>query len=210
MMDSSTQGEASTVPEAPQRPPLRADARRNVEKLRQAAADAFSEHGLDTPLETIAKLAGVSVGTIYNRFGSRDALLDQVVNELADRQVRAAMAIADGTVGSAWERLLAYVEAICQAQADDPAFNDALSRRYPNAPALKAVCDQSLAFAAELAAGARAEGALREDARMDDIARFFQVNGDLVRAGDDAGRRRVLALLFEGLRARTGSRPLPG
>ncbi|MEV6044154.1 TetR/AcrR family transcriptional regulator [Streptomyces xanthochromogenes] len=199
----------STVPEAPQQPALRADARRNVEKLRKAAADAFSAHGLDTPLETIAKLAGVSVGTIYNRFGNRDALMDQVVNELADRQVRAAMAVADGTTGSAWDRLLAYIEAICQSQADDPAFNDAFSRRYPNAPALKAVCDRSLVFATELAAGARAEGALREDAHMDDIARFFQVNGDLVRAGDDAGRRRVLALLFEGLRARPGSRPLP-
>ncbi|MFJ4474240.1 TetR/AcrR family transcriptional regulator [Streptomyces xanthochromogenes] len=199
----------STVPEAPQQPALRADARRNVEKLRKAAADAFSAHGLDTPLETIAKLAGVSVGTIYNRFGNRDALMDQVVNELADRQVRAAMAVADGTTGSAWDRLLAYIEAICQSQADDPAFNDAFSRRYPNAPALKAVCDRSLVFATELAAGARAEGALREDAQMDDIARFFQVNGDLVRAGDDAGRRRVLALLFEGLRARPGSRPLP-
>ncbi|CAM5506085.1 TetR family transcriptional regulator [Streptomyces xanthochromogenes] len=197
------------MPEAPQQPALRADARRNVEKLRKAAADAFSAHGLDTPLETIAKLAGVSVGTIYNRFGNRDALMDQVVNELADRQVRAAMAIADGTTGSAWDRLLAYIEAICQSQADDPAFNDAFSRRYPNAPALKAVCDRSLVFATELAAGARAEGALREDAHMDDIARFFQVNGDLVRAGDDAGRRRVLALLFEGLRARPGSRPLP-
>ncbi|MFJ2404209.1 TetR/AcrR family transcriptional regulator [Streptomyces xanthochromogenes] len=199
----------STVPEAPQQPALRADARRNVEKLRKAAADAFSAHGLDTPLETIAKLAGVSVGTIYNRFGNRDALMDQVVNELADRQVRAAMTVADGTTGSAWDRLLAYIEAICQSQADDPAFNDAFSRRYPNAPALKAVCDRSLVFATELAAGARAEGALREDAHMDDIARFFQVNGDLVRAGDDAGRRRVLALLFEGLRARPGSRPLP-
>ncbi|GGY14487.1 TetR/AcrR family transcriptional regulator [Streptomyces xanthochromogenes] len=197
------------MPEAPHQPALRADARRNVEKLRKAAADAFSAHGLDTPLETIAKLAGVSVGTIYNRFGNRDALMDQVVNELADRQVRAAMAIADGTTGSAWDRLLAYIEAICQSQADDPAFNDAFSRRYPNAPALKAVCDRSLVFATELAAGARAEGALREDAHMDDIARFFQVNGDLVRAGDDAGRRRVLALLFEGLRARPGSRPLP-
>lgn len=198
------------MPEAPQSPPLRADARRNVEKLRQAAADAFSEHGLDAPLETIAKLAGVSIGTIYNRFGSRDALLDQVVNELADRRVRAAMATADGTAGGAWEKLLAYVGSICQGQADDPAFNDAFSRLYPNAPALKAVCDRSLAFATELAAGARAEGALRQDVLMDDIARFFQVNGDLVRAGDDAGRRRVLALLFEGLRARPDNHPLAG
>lgn len=197
------------MPETPQRPPLRADARRNVEKLRRAAADAFSEHGLDTPLETIAKLAGVSVGTIYHRFGSRDALLDEVVTELADRRVRAAMAAADTAGGTAWERLLTFVEATCQGQADDPAFNDAFSRRYPNAPALKAVCDQSLAFAAALADTARAEGALRRDARVDDIRRLFQVNGDLVRAGEDAGRRRVLALLIEGLRARPGDAPLP-
>lgn len=192
----------------PAKPRQRADARRNVEKLRQAAADAFSAHGLDTPLEKIAKSAGVSVGTIYNHFGNRDGLLDAVVTELADRQVRAAMAAARQD-GSPWDRLVAFVEAICEGQAADPAFNDAMSRRYPNAPALKAVCAQSMAFAADLAADAQAQGTLRGDAKAEDIGRIFQVNGDLVRAGDDAGRRRVLALLFEGLCAQSAHRALP-
>ncbi|CAO5160530.1 HTH tetR-type domain-containing protein [Frankia sp. AiPs1] len=196
------------MPEAAGCPRLRADARRNIEKLRQAAADAFSEHGLDTPLEVIAKLAGVSVGTIYNRFGSRDALLDVVVTELADRLVNRALAATETRHGP-WERLLTFVETTCQSQAADPAFNDAISRRYPNAPALKAVCDRSLAFAAELAAAAQAEGTLRGDVGADDIGRIFQVNGDLVRAGEDLGRRRVLALLVEGLRARPEAAPLP-
>ena len=39
-------------------PGLRADARRNLEKLRAAAAEAFSERGLDMPLEEIAARAG--------------------------------------------------------------------------------------------------------------------------------------------------------
>ena len=50
---------------------LRADARRNLDKLRAAAAEAFSERGLDMPLEEIAARAGVSIGTLYNRLGPR-------------------------------------------------------------------------------------------------------------------------------------------
>src|SRR6516225_8646794 len=64
-------------------PGLRADARRNLEKLRAAAAEAFSERGLDMPLEEIAARAGVSIGTLYNRLGPRDALVDAVVADPA-------------------------------------------------------------------------------------------------------------------------------
>jgi len=62
---------------------LRADARRNLDKLRAAAAEAFSERGLDMPLEEIAARAGVSIGTLYNRLGPRDALVDAVVADPA-------------------------------------------------------------------------------------------------------------------------------
>ncbi|HEY1704146.1 MAG TPA: helix-turn-helix domain-containing protein, partial [Trebonia sp.] len=59
--------------------PLRADARRNIEKVMEAAAEAFARDGLDVPLEDIARSAGVRAGTIYNRFGGREGLLDAVV-----------------------------------------------------------------------------------------------------------------------------------
>ena len=65
--------------------PLRADARRNVEKVMEAAAEAFARDGLDVPLEDIARSAGVRAGTIYNRFGGREGLLDAVVADVAGR-----------------------------------------------------------------------------------------------------------------------------
>ena len=53
---------------------LRADARRNMEKVVEAAAEVFARDGLDVPLEDIARRAGVRAGTIYNRFGGREGL----------------------------------------------------------------------------------------------------------------------------------------
>ncbi|MFB7496738.1 TetR/AcrR family transcriptional regulator [Streptomyces sp. NPDC056161] len=189
-------------------PRRRADARRNIEKVRQAAADAFSAHGLDTPLDKIAKSAGVSVGTLYNHFGGRDGLLDAVVTELADRKVTEAVA-ATQDASAPWQRLVAFVHAICEGQAADPAFNDTFSSRHQSAPALKAVCDQSLAFAADLLAAGQADGTVRADVTAADIGLIFQVNGDLVRAGSGTGRTRILALLFDALRPGAARAPLP-
>ncbi|WP_245979832.1 TetR/AcrR family transcriptional regulator [Streptomyces diacarni] len=65
---------------------MRADAQRNAEKLRAAAAELFQERGLQVPLEEIARRAGVSHGTLYNLFGTREALIDEVVTDRAARR----------------------------------------------------------------------------------------------------------------------------
>ena len=44
-----------------------------------AAADLFTERGVDVPLDEIARRAGVSIGTLYNHFPNRGALLDAVL-----------------------------------------------------------------------------------------------------------------------------------
>ncbi|MFC5121874.1 TetR/AcrR family transcriptional regulator [Amycolatopsis halotolerans] len=59
--------------------PLRADAARNRDKLLAAATRAFGEHGLDAPLEQIARSAGVSIGTLYAHFPTRDAFVDAIL-----------------------------------------------------------------------------------------------------------------------------------
>ena len=51
--------------------PLRADAVRNRGKLLDAATAVLGELGLDAPLDEVARRAGVSIGTLYNRFPSR-------------------------------------------------------------------------------------------------------------------------------------------
>ena len=96
---------------------------------------------------------------------------------------------------------------MCEEQAADPVFNDVFSRRYPDAPDLRAVCDQSLAFGAELIRDAQADGTLRPGFSADDLARIFAVNAYLVRdrpAGDD-GWRRTLQFTLDGLCAQPDS-----
>ena len=186
--------------------PLRADARRNIEKVMEAAAEAFARDGLDVPLEDIARSAGVRAGTIYNRFGGREGLLDAVVADVAAGWLRAVIDRAAGQ-GTAWERFAAFVQGMCEEQAADPVFNDVFSRRYPDAPDLRAVCDQSLTFGAELIRDAQSCGALRPGFSADDLARIFSVNAYLVRdrpAGDD-GWRRTLQFTLDGLRAQPDS-----
>ena len=56
--------------------PVRADARRNRERLLEAAVRAFASDGADVTLEAIAKTAGVGIGTLYRHFPTRDALVE--------------------------------------------------------------------------------------------------------------------------------------
>lgn len=58
--------------------PMRADARRNYERLLTEARTAFTEHGTDTSLEDIARRAGVGIGTLYRHFPNCTALMGAV------------------------------------------------------------------------------------------------------------------------------------
>ena len=64
--------------------PLRADARRNRDRLLEVAVRAFSQDGPDVTLEGIAREAGVGIGTLYRHFPTREALVEAAYrNELA-------------------------------------------------------------------------------------------------------------------------------
>nr|WP_043732469.1 TetR/AcrR family transcriptional regulator [Streptomyces zinciresistens] len=60
---------------------MRADARRNHERLLTVARSAFAEHGTDASLEDVARRAGVGIGTLYRHFPNRDALLSAVFED---------------------------------------------------------------------------------------------------------------------------------
>ncbi|MFE4965039.1 TetR/AcrR family transcriptional regulator [Streptomyces sp. NPDC056660] len=69
--------------------PMRADARRNHDRLLAEARAVFAEHGTDASLEDVARRAGVGIGTLYRHFPNRHALMSAVfedaVNELLAR-----------------------------------------------------------------------------------------------------------------------------
>ncbi|QSB05026.1 TetR/AcrR family transcriptional regulator [Natronoglycomyces albus] len=63
------------------RPRLRADARRNRDRILACAHTVFSEQGSDVALEDVAKEAGVGIGTLYRHFPNRAALLEGLLHQ---------------------------------------------------------------------------------------------------------------------------------
>jgi AcrR family transcriptional regulator len=62
--------------------PMRADALANRGRLLLAAHAVFRERGLGAEMKEIAQRAGVSIGTIYRNFPTRDDLVVAMVGEL--------------------------------------------------------------------------------------------------------------------------------
>jgi AcrR family transcriptional regulator len=86
--------------------PMRADARRNYEKVIAAARDAFAEGGSSTSLEEIARRAEVGIGTLYRHFPTRQALLEAVYVGEVEELCRSA---ADLDAQPPWDALVAWL-----------------------------------------------------------------------------------------------------
>ena len=61
--------------------PLRADARRNRERILASARAAFAESGAAVQIDDVARHAGVGVGTVYRHFPTKQALLTELVRQ---------------------------------------------------------------------------------------------------------------------------------
>ena len=72
---------------------------RNYHRILDAAREVLGESGADACMEEIAARAGVGVGTVYRRFASKDALIDELL-QLALEEIQSsterALARADG------------------------------------------------------------------------------------------------------------------
>ncbi|MFI9836258.1 TetR/AcrR family transcriptional regulator [Nonomuraea sp. NPDC051941] len=176
---------------------VRRDARENVAKLHAAALDIFMAKGLDAPLEEIARAAGVSIGTLYYRFGSREGLIDAVIPDIAGSRLQtlASTVMAKDTPR---RRLEAFVHGMIELQHDDPALNDAILRRFPDAVALLGICDRSTALGQELVREAHADGSLSADFTEHDLFCMLWLAGTASRdPRAPIGWRKVVMRAFD-------------
>lgn len=121
--------------------PLRADAARNRDKLLAAGTQVFGERGLDAPLEEVARRAGVSIGTLYNHFPTREAFLTAILPErLAplDAVIEASLAAPDP-----WDGFVGFLEGLFALQARDRGLNDAVTRQFPGTDGVNAECPEA-------------------------------------------------------------------
>jgi TetR/AcrR family transcriptional regulator, mexCD-oprJ operon repressor len=95
------------MPQVEATTPRRADARRNVEKILEAAVACLSRDP-DASVAEIAQAAGVGRVTLYGHFGSREALIEAALTRLLDEgdHVLAALDLS----GDPREALRALIE----------------------------------------------------------------------------------------------------
>jgi AcrR family transcriptional regulator len=88
--------------------PMRSHARRNRERIIDAAREALTGTGEDTSLNEIARRAGVGIGTLFRHFPNREALLEALTYSRT-AELCAEAAASDGSPGMAlalWLRRL--------------------------------------------------------------------------------------------------------
>ncbi|WP_043626178.1 TetR/AcrR family transcriptional regulator [Nonomuraea candida] len=182
--------------------PLRADAARNRDKLLIAATEIFAERGLDAPLEHIARRAGVSIGTLYNHFPTREALLAAILPErlaALDRICAAALADPDP-----WAGFAGFLEGLFTLQAQDQALNDALVQGFTLATDVSQACHAGFVQAERVIERAKAAGRLRADFSAQDLVTLVWAMSQVIREGMDTAPdawRRCLSFFLDGLHA---------
>jgi AcrR family transcriptional regulator len=88
------------------------------EDIRKAAWELFSQFGVDkVSMMDIANKAGVSQATIYNNFGSKDALAREFVTTMVEGLVSRAVEIVE-TGHSYQEKMAAFFQFISAMMAD--------------------------------------------------------------------------------------------
>ncbi|MGW0765120.1 TetR/AcrR family transcriptional regulator [Streptomyces sp. NPDC002676] len=182
--------------------PMRADARRNYERLLKAAFEAFAEHGENASLDDIAKRAGVGSGTLYRHFPTRQALLEAAyvdrIEEIAARADELAKELPPGEALTQW--LYELGVATIQLRGLKTLLGAAV--KDGSSVALTACGTAVKGAAARLVEAAQAAGVLRDDLEPVEVLRLAHGVATASELADGQGSqiRRYLTLLTEGLR----------
>jgi AcrR family transcriptional regulator len=190
---------------------LRRDAERNRQRILAAAADVFTERGLDVTLDDVARHAGVGVGTVYRRFPDKaslaDALFDERIDELAGLAER-AQAEPD-----AWAALVSFLEDSAEMLATDRGLRQILMFAAQGHDRATCARDRMRPAIGSLLQRAQADGQVRPDLAATDIPIIeFMLAGvaEYARQVRPTVWRRYLALLLDGLRpGHAPGSPLP-
>jgi AcrR family transcriptional regulator len=195
-----------------------AQARRNDLVVLEAARDVFAAQGADAPVAAVAARAGVGVGTLYRRYGSKTELLQRLC-VLAMEQALAAA--GDALAASdPWDGLCGYIAACVELRSGALA---SLAGQIETTAEMKVTARRSMARLDELVARAQAAGRLRADVTGLDISWLIEQfsrrppgpPGPPGDAAERGVRSRLVAIALDGLRARPGLVPggpgsLPG
>jgi AcrR family transcriptional regulator len=181
---------------------LRQDAQRNRERILEAARETFKEQGLDASLEEIARRARVGIATLYRRFPTRDALIEEVFVD----GIRSFEQLAEDAlqIEDAWTAFSTFIEQMCERQAENWGLKDLMCMRFPDSKLMADKRKRARTTVERLLSRAQAEGAVRADVTPEDMEFVFWSNGRVVEATREVAPnawRRNLALMLDAFRA---------
>lgn len=178
--------------------PMRADARRNYERLMDAARKVFADHGGGASMEAIAKQAGVGVGTLYRHFPRRidvvEALFRDDVDMLAGTAERGISQLEP------WDALEAWVRAYVAYGRSKRTFLNELHEAFEKNPDLKSASRERIAAACDrVLARAQEAGEARRDI---DGADLIQLVSPMCTSPTLTGEQaeRLVPMILDGLR----------
>jgi AcrR family transcriptional regulator len=192
-----------------------AEARRNDLAVLEAARDVFTASGADAPIAAVAERAGVGMGTLYRRYGSKTELLQRLCTLAMEQALEAAEEAL--RADDSWAGLAGYIASCVKLRSGALA---SLAGQIETTDQMRRTAQRSMVRTTEIVARAHRDGSLRADATAMDITWLIEQFSR--RAPDSASadaaeernvRSRLLAIALDGLRARTPdspSQPLPG
>jgi AcrR family transcriptional regulator len=190
---------------------LRRDAEQNRQRILAAAAEVFTERGLEATLDDVARHAGVGVGTVYRRFPDKASLADALFNERID--ALAEMAERAQAQPDAWAALVWFMENSAEMLASDRGLRQLLMFVAHGHDQVTYARDRMRPAVDRLVKRAQADGLVRPDLAATDIPIIeFMIGAvaEYARQVRPTVWRRYLALMLDSLRpARTSGSPLP-
>jgi AcrR family transcriptional regulator len=177
---------------------MRADARRNHERLIIAAREVFTKYGGDASMEAIAKKAGVGVGTLYRHFPKRIDIVEAVYRTDVDQLVQAAETVVAEL--APWPALMAWLDAFVRYAQGKKTFLNELREAFEKNPELRVASRDRVNRALDLVLRrAQEAGVVRSDV---DGADLMQLVGPMCTNAtlSEEQSHRLLAMVLDGLR----------
>ena len=179
---------------------MRADAVRNRAKIVEAAKEAFSERGLETQMEDVARRACVGVGTLYRHFPTKDALVRALIVDKMERMAEAAKAALADEDADPFESFASVLRQGAEQQERDRALTQVVASQ-PQSVFREALEEETelSAHMAALVERAQRAGVMRQEVRPDDIPLVMCGCAAVVQNGRDW--ERYLTFILDGFRS---------
>jgi AcrR family transcriptional regulator len=179
---------------------MRADARRNRERLLAAAHEVFSQEGAEVQMDAIARRAGLGVGTLYRHFPTKEALIRELGRHLAAQCAEDAARALE--MDDPWESIAWLVRRNAEGMARDAGLRETFAsvRLKDDCPFEAAHLEGGIAA---LLRRAQQANVMRQDLTVDEFQALMCGLSATIERGVDA--QRYADIMLDALRTGSGA-----